>query len=141
MKVCDAPRCERPRQSQASWARNPYCSFHYTRFNDTGDVALQPRPSAWDRFVDKVVVAASDCWLWTGGRAGRGDLYGQFWYGGTQGLAHRFSYETLVGPVPEGLELDHLCRVQHCVNPTHLEPVTPAVNIQRMRAALKGATS
>jgi len=101
---------------------------------------LQGRPSAWDRFVDKVTVLASDCWLWMGGGTGRDHAYGQFWYAGTNGLAHRFSYETLVGPIPEGLEIDHLCRVQRCVNPTHLEPVTPSVNIQRGRAAKKGAT-
>jgi hypothetical protein len=51
-------------------------------------------------------------------------------------LAHRFYYEKHVGPVPEGLQLDHLCRVRACVNPDHLEPVTAAVNTQRGRNAL-----
>jgi hypothetical protein len=45
--------------------------------------------------------------------------------------AHRWSYEALVGPIPPGLEIDHLCRVRNCVNPSHLEPVTKAVNILR----------
>jgi hypothetical protein len=101
---------------------------------------LQGRPSAWDRFVDRVLVLASGCWEWTGSGTGRAKAYGQFWVAGKGVLAHRFSYETMVGPIPEGLELDHLCRFQRCVNPTHLEPVTPSVNIQRGHAARKGAT-
>ena len=46
-------------------------------------------------------------------------------------LAHRFSYELLVGPIAPGLELDHLCRVRACCNPAHLEPVTPLENFRR----------
>lgn len=77
--------------------------------------------------VDKT----DSCWLWTGTitRAGYGS--------GVRGspdrttLAHRLMYEELVGPIPEGLELDHLCRVTHCVNPEHLEPVTHAENVRR----------
>ncbi len=57
--------------------------------------------------------------------------YGQFWYDGALVYAHRYSYETLVGEVPYGLDLDHLCRNRQCVNPQHLEPVTRSVNIKR----------
>lgn len=63
------------------------------------------------------------CWLWT---AGTSKGYGQFLNG-----AHRVSYEMLVGPIPEGLHIDHLCRVRACVNPDHLEPVTRKENILR----------
>jgi hypothetical protein len=45
--------------------------------------------------------------------------------------AHRWSYEHFVGPIPEGLHIDHLCRVRRCVNPDHLEPVTPKENYLR----------
>lgn len=139
--MCPAPGCSRESRSRASWSRNPYCQFHQTRLRDTGDLALQEPPSAWDRFVDKVLVAVSGCWLWTGNGTGRDHAYGAFWYGGKNGLAHRFSYETMVGPVPDGLEIDHTCMVKRCVNPAHLEAVTPKVNMQRMRAAQKkGAT-
>lgn len=73
------------------------------------------------------------CWLWTGGR---GD-YGHGVYHVThrhQVRAHRYAYEELVGPIPDGLVLDHLCRNPPCVNPAHLEPVTQRVN------TLRGAT-
>jgi hypothetical protein len=67
----------------------------------------------------------SGCWLWVGVVNAAG--YGQ----SGRGYAHRVNYEDTVGPVPEGLELDHLCRVRHCVNPAHLEPVTHAENMRR----------
>lgn len=80
----------------------------------------------WAR-VDK----SGDCWLWTGSRSGNG--YGRLWLNKHMIYAHRFAYELLVGPIPEGLQIDHLCRVRHCVNPAHLEPVTQGVNIRRGR--------
>lgn len=82
-----------------------------------------------ERFWAKVVRdPETDCWLWT---ASTDNGYGRFWVAGRLVLAHRFAYELLVGPIPEGLELDHLCRVRHCVNPAHMEPVTQRVNILR----------
>jgi len=69
------------------------------------------------------------CWLWTGHLTDDG--YGRLGINGQLVLAHRFAYELLVGPIPEGLHLDHLCRVRHCVKPDDLEPVTPAENVRR----------
>lgn len=69
------------------------------------------------------------CVLWLASQKANG--YGQFWDGSRMVLAHRFAYEMLVGPVPDGLELDHLCRVRHCVAPAHLEPVTRRENVLR----------
>jgi hypothetical protein len=54
-------------------------------------------------------------------------------------MAHRWSYEYHVGPIPDGLQLDHLCRVRRCVNPWHLEPVTNRVNSQRGKAGAVNA--
>lgn len=68
-----------------------------------------------------------ECWPWTGAMQGQG--YGQ--YGKPMRLAHRISYEFFVGPIPEGLTLDHLCRNRQCVNPSHLEPVTRGENVLR----------
>lgn len=73
------------------------------------------------------------CWPWTAYRTRSG--YGRFNLGGKRiDTAHRVAYVLLRGPVPEGLQLDHLCRVRHCVNPAHLEPVTQRENL------LRGAT-
>ena len=72
------------------------------------------------------------CWLWTGFINPKG--YGIFGFGNNRsGGAHRWSYEYFVGPIPEGLQIDHLCRVRNCANPEHIEPVTPHIN------ALRGA--
>lgn len=72
------------------------------------------------------------CWLWTASTVKDG--YGQFHSGGKESRtvkAHVYAYTLLVGPVPEGLQLDHLCRVRRCVNPQHLEAVTCKVNVMR----------
>lgn len=75
----------------------------------------------------------SGCWLWDGTVANTG--YGQIgeFVGGVRKLhyAHRLSYEMHKGPIPDGLHIDHLCRVRCCVNPAHLEAVTQRTNIMR----------
>lgn len=69
------------------------------------------------------------CWLWLGAKSERG--YGFVRYRGKQWRAHRAFYTELVGAIPDGLTLDHLCRTPSCVNPSHLEAVTSGVNILR----------
>lgn len=66
------------------------------------------------------------CWVWTGVCI---NGYGQFWDGQKGRKAHRWAYEHFVGPIPDGLHLDHKCRVRPCVNPDHLRPVTNKENI------------
>lgn len=79
------------------------------------------------------------CWVWTAGLMGTSG-YAQFRYSKAKnGLGHRYSYEHHIGPIPEGMTLDHLCRVRECVNPEHLEVVTPKVNILRGKG--KGAAN
>lgn len=73
------------------------------------------------------------CWLWTGATQSNG--YGCVGVYGKSQLAHRVSYELLVGPIPNGLVIDHVvargCRHRACINPAHLEPVTNLENIRR----------
>src|SRR5258708_373669 len=89
-----------------------------------------PRPKV-ERFWEKVEFMEGGCWYWTGAVAGHG--YGQLRdTGGRKGIyAHRFSYELHRGPIPTGMDIDHLCRTRHCVNPRHLEVVTHQENVRR----------
>lgn len=90
---------------------------------------MTPRKWAtWqDRFWSKVDKTET-CWLWT---ASLGDGYGRFRNDGLQDMAHRVAYRLLVGPIPDGLTVDHLCRTRRCVNPAHMELVTSVENVMR----------
>jgi len=84
----------------------------------------------------RVAVDVFGCWIWQRGKSKNG--YGLIQIGSRAGghrrrtlYAHRVSYEVFAGPIPVGLELDHLCRNRACVNPAHLEPVTRSINTLR----------
>lgn len=124
--LCSVPGCERPEASRG------WCKGHWQRWSRTGSPGraefgpVPPEERFW-RFVDKT---PAGCWEWTGWRAPGG--YGQFDLGQHRRIyAHRYAYEILVGPIPEGLTIDHLCMNPPCCNPKHLEPVTQAVNNAR----------
>jgi hypothetical protein len=93
-----------------------------------------------DRFWEKVRQghAPDECWPWTAGTSGSRAAYGVLAFkvkGRTiHKYAHRIAYELEIGPIPEGLEIDHLCRNPICVNPAHLEPVTHRENVLRGEA-------
>lgn len=72
------------------------------------------------------VEKTDSCWLWRDPSSPA--LYGRFKVADHSVGAHRFAYELLVGPIPEGMEIDHLCGIRNCVNPKHLEPVSGRVN-------------
>jgi hypothetical protein len=91
---------------------------------------IRLKPNQLRRFMEKVAPEPNTgCWLWYGAWGGGGypvvNLYCVNY------AAHRVAYEHFVGPIGEGLQLDHLCRVRCCVNPAHVEPVTPIVNTMR----------
>lgn len=114
------------------------CNRHYHRLRRHGDVdrCNQHRPFD-ERFWEKVDLRSDDeCWPWMASVTADG--YGQFWITTERRSvnAHRVAYELTVGQIPDGLEIDHLCRVRCCVNPTHMEPVTRAENARRARAAI-----
>ena len=95
-------------------------------------VLAPPKASTEERFDSKVVSAATGCWLWVGATYEQG--YGMFNAGeGRIVRAHRFSFERRVGPIPQGMTIDHICEVKNCVNPNHLEIVTAAENRRRYR--------
>jgi len=81
-----------------------------------------------DKYNNKIN-KTEDCWLWTGEIDLKG--YGVITIKGKRRRAHRIIYELLIGEIPLGLEIDHLCRVRNCVNPKHLEPVSRTENLRR----------
>lgn len=125
--TCSIEDCTRP----LKYVALRLCGTHYWRLRTHGDLTYV-RPSVATRFWARVD-ADGDCWEWTGSLTGAG--YGMVaWREDgkvVQQNSHRFAWEQLVGPIPDGLTLDHLCRNTKCVNPDHLEPVTVRENTLR----------
>lgn len=107
------------------------CTMHRRRVRRHGSTDLPSRPPWEPRFWAKVDKQTDGCWIWSASRYVRRGGYGQFNLNGTAVKAHRIAYELVKGPIPDGLVLDHLCRVTACVNPDHLEAVTQQENTRR----------
>lgn len=116
--VCRVEGCDR-----GGKMRRGMCELHYDRWKKHGDPAT-PLPTRSDLFWAQVT-KSSGCWLWTGYANLNG--YGEF----AEFMAHRFAYTEIVGSIPPGMTLDHLCRVHACVRPSHLEPVSRGENVRR----------
>lgn len=113
-------------QRRTSLARNRVAG------GKTIDTALLP-----DRFWSKVAAGPSGCWLWTASLTPHGG-YGRFSMVGQRGRrAHRIAYKVLVESIPNGVELDHQCRVRRCVNPLHMQPVLRAEHAAKDGNSLK----
>lgn len=104
-------------------------------------MAIDPILNLQERIKANSLVDGNGCWLWQKRLQNSG--YGQMtigsWTDGSRKntIAHRVSYEAFFGKIPEGLQIDHLCNVRSCVNPKHLEAVTPKDNVHRSNAMFK----
>lgn len=129
--LCVIDDCSKPVRVQ----RFGWCSTHYSRYRRHGDPLARVRHIVGT--VEERVWFHTDrrgpdeCWEWLGHKR---DGYGRLRVGDRLVPAYRLTYELLVGPIPEGLEPDHLCRNTGCVNPSHLEPVPHVINVRRGRA-------
>lgn len=120
-RTCSVTDCARALDSHG------LCGMHATRRRRGKplDAERMTRPEYFMRHIDKD--APGGCWIWTAKIARNG--YGVF--SGDHLLAHRFAYLYWVGEINEGMQIDHLCMVKACVNPAHLEAVTPWENMRR----------
>lgn len=125
MTTCSIDGCEKPAKARG------WCVAHYTRWIRHGDplgghfLRDMTRAERFWLYVDKT--GPHGCWVWTGSKNAKD--YGHFADGnGGSVPAHRASYEMAVGPIPDGYQIDHLCRNHSCVRPEHLQAVTHTEN-------------
>lgn len=140
---CSVEGCERK-----FYGRN-MCKFHWQRWSRYGDPLRTGLRTTEDRLWAQINkdgplpdgrtlgAGLGPCWLWTGRLNNKG--YGRvtLWAKKRGYMAHRMAYEFAVGPIPDGLEIDHLCRNRICCNPSHLEPVTHQENVRRARREVR----
>lgn len=134
--ICSVEGCEKAVKARG------WCPMHDWRWRQHGDVTVcttNRYVPMIDRFWMKVQKGPG-CWNWTASTRGG---YGRFTAhrGGKTHLAHRFAYELVVGPIPEGKLLDHTCHNRQCVNPSHLRPVNPKQNRENLGGLQKNNTT
>lgn len=108
------------------------CDMHYQRMRARGTTDASVRPSAKERLLSKVRKTET-CWVWTGGCDAHG--YGQIGIDQKVVYVHRLAYELMVGKIPSGHQIDHICRNIICVNPGHLRLATIKQNQEHLKGA------
>lgn len=116
--MCTVPSCDGPTGTRG------FCDKHYKRWWRYGDVNYVRHRQRWELEDCWTEGPRDECWIWRGGQSLGYGIY-------RKAKAHRVIYELLREPIPDGMVLDHLCRVKLCVNPWHLEIVSDAINLQR----------
>lgn len=132
---CKHPGCDMPKGKALG-----YCNAHYIRYTRGKDMDPPVRKygaTESERFWPKVDKTGG-CWIWTGAKY---NGYGVFRYEGAARLAHRISYAWVNGPIPGGIEIDHMCHNRACVNADHLRPATKILNGQNRSGLNKNNTS
>ena len=119
--TCSVDGCNRTAAARG-WCHRHYNRWHAGRELGPAGSLHDPVVLFWSK-VDKT----DTCWRWTGSVSDAG--YGVFSVKGKLRGAHRVSYEMNVGPIPDGMHIHHRCEVRDCVNPAHLEPLTPRQNV------------
>lgn len=133
-RTCSVEGCER------KYLARGLCGTHYSSQRKSGELVpldLTPEDRFWvkvnkDGPIPEYKPELGSCWIWTGAKH-KG--YGSVRIDGVGFGTHRVSYEWCIGPIPEGLHVDHLCRVRACVRPSHLEAVTQSENNRRAAEA------
>lgn len=135
--ICSYPGCGRPHNSKGLCSPHGHMQRKGEELRPIQDRTGPVARPAYERFMEKVESLPSGCIVWTGGKTFGG--YGSFAVETShrvvkRDMVHRWIYEHKVGPIPEGYDIDHLCRNRACVNVDHLEPVTRQENIRRAAA-------
>jgi hypothetical protein len=134
--TCSIPVCNKPVHARG------WCGAHYTRWRKFGDpLGVAPSVSVVDRFWAKVQKSAEPdgCWIWTASRTSHG--YGKIGVNGRLAAAHRLSFELSKGPIPAGMQVDHVCFNRGCVNPAHLRLATNKQNNEHRSGARRDSSS
>lgn len=132
--LCTIDGCGGKHHARGLCARHAHRLVRYGDPSGGGTFRSRTIRERIDRLVDRSA-GLFGCWPWLGTKSRLGYGTAATKVAGRTNQAHRVVYEALVGPIPTGLELDHLCRNTSCVNPSHLEPVTHAENMRRMGLA------